>query len=42
MIFQAERTQKEYNRRYYEEILDLIKNYKDYSTLGGRRNEIRI
>lgn len=32
--FQAARSQKEYNRRYYEEILNLVKKYKDYSVLG--------
>lgn len=32
--FQKGRTQKEYNERYYQEILDVIKNYKDYSVLG--------
>lgn len=32
--FQRGRTQQEYNERYYKEILDVIKNYKDYSILG--------
>lgn len=32
--FQRGRTQKEYNERYYQEILDVIKTYKDYSVLG--------
>ncbi len=32
--FQRGRTQKEYNRRYYEEILDVMGRYKDYSVLG--------
>ena len=32
--FQRGRTQKEYNERYYQEILDIIKVYKDYSVLG--------
>lgn len=32
--FQRGRTQKEYNERYYQEILDVIKEYKDYSILG--------
>ena len=32
--FQRGRTQKEYNKRYYQEILDVIKEYKDYSILG--------
>ena len=32
--FQKGRTQQEYNERYYQEILDVIKNYKDYSVLG--------
>ena len=31
---QKGRTQQEYNERYYQEILDVIKNYKDYSVLG--------
>ncbi len=32
--FQAERTQKEYQERYYEEMLHLVKQYKNYSVLG--------
>ncbi len=32
--FQAGRTQQEYNERYYQEILNVIKTYKDYSVLG--------
>lgn len=32
--FQKGRTQKEYNERYYEELLSLVKNYKNYSVLG--------
>lgn len=32
--FQRGRTQKEYNERYYEEMLDVISHYKDYSVLG--------
>jgi len=32
--FQRGRTQKEYHDRYYQEILDVIQNYKDYSVLG--------
>ncbi len=32
--FQAGRTQKQYNERYYQEMLDVVKNYKDYSVLG--------
>lgn len=32
--FQRGRTQDEYNLRYYQEILDIIKKYKDYSILG--------
>ncbi len=31
---QAGRTQKEYNERYYQEMLDLVKVYKNYSVLG--------
>lgn len=32
--FQVGKTQKEYNDKYYEEILKVIKEYKDYSVLG--------
>ncbi len=32
--FQRGRTQEEYNRRYYEEILQVIQMYKNYSVLG--------
>lgn len=32
--FQEGRTQKEYNERYYEELLNVVRNYKDYSVLG--------
>ncbi|MDD3205363.1 MAG: histidinol-phosphatase HisJ family protein [Lachnospiraceae bacterium] len=32
--FQTGRSQREYNRRYYEEILKVIKKYDDYSVLG--------
>lgn len=32
--FQTGKTQKEYNDRYYQEILDVISRYKDYSVLG--------
>ena len=32
--FQKGRTQKEYNERYYEEMLSLVKHYKNYSVLG--------
>lgn len=32
--FQKGKTQEEYNRRYYEEILQVIRQYKDYSVLG--------
>ena len=32
--FQAGRTQQEYNERYYEELLEVIKQYKNYSVLG--------
>jgi histidinol-phosphatase (PHP family) len=32
--FQRGKTQKEYNEKYYEEILKVIKNYDDYSVLG--------
>ncbi len=32
--FQAGRTQKEYNERYYEEMLNVVKAYKNYSVLG--------
>ena len=32
--FQQGRTQKEYNERYYEELLYLVKHYQNYSVLG--------
>ncbi len=32
--FQRGRTQKEYNERYYEELLHLVKRYQHYSVLG--------
>jgi histidinol-phosphatase (PHP family) len=32
--FQKGRTQEEYNKRYYQEIMDVVKNYKEYSVLG--------
>ncbi len=32
--FQAERTQREYNERYYEEMLQLVRRYHNYSVLG--------
>lgn len=32
--FQKERSQKEYNERYYEEMLNIIKAYQNYSVLG--------
>ena len=32
--FQQGRSQKEYNERYYEEMLDLVRTYEDYSVLG--------
>lgn len=32
--FQEGRTQKEYNERYYQELLDLTKTYQEYSVLG--------
>ncbi len=32
--FQMGKTQKEYNERYYEEMLDVVKKYKNYSVLG--------
>ena len=32
--FQTGRTQREYNLRYYEEILNLVKNFHCYSVLG--------
>lgn len=32
--FQRGRSQKEYNERYYQELLDLVRNYKNYSVLG--------
>lgn len=32
--FQRGRTQQQYNQRYYEEMLALVKQYTDYSVLG--------
>lgn len=32
--FQRGKSQKEYNERYYQEVLDTVNNYKDYSVLG--------
>ena len=32
--FQEGRTQKEYNERYYEELLNVVRTYMDYSVLG--------
>lgn len=32
--FQRGRTQQEYNERYYQEILDLVNHYQNYSVLG--------
>ena len=32
--YQAGKTQREYNEGYYNEILYLVQNYKDYSVLG--------
>lgn len=32
--FQRGRTQQEYNERYYEELLYLVRNYHNYSVLG--------
>lgn len=32
--FQKGKTQKEYNERYYEELLAVVKRYKNYSVLG--------
>ena len=32
--FQRGRTQQQYNEHYYQEILDVITKYKDYSVLG--------
>lgn len=32
--FQAGRTQQQYNERYYEEMLQLVRNYHNYSILG--------
>ncbi|WP_238916162.1 histidinol-phosphatase HisJ family protein [Clostridium sp. YIM B02555] len=32
--FQSEKSQKEYNELYYQEILRLVKHYKNYSVLG--------
>lgn len=32
--FQKDKTQKEYNERYYQELFEIVKNYKNYSVLG--------
>lgn len=32
--FQAGRTQREYNERYYEEMLHVVQSYKHYSVIG--------
>lgn len=32
--FQQGKTQKEYNEKYYQEILGVMQNYNDYSILG--------
>ncbi len=32
--FQKGRSQKEYHERYYEEMLQLVREYQDYSVLG--------
>lgn len=32
--FQQNKSQKEYNEQYYEEMLNLVKTYKNYSVLG--------
>lgn len=32
--FQRGRTQQEYNERYYQEMLDLVNHYQNYSVLG--------
>ncbi|MGL5979146.1 MAG: histidinol-phosphatase HisJ family protein [Erysipelotrichaceae bacterium] len=32
--FQKGRSQQEYNERYYEELYELVSNYKNYSVLG--------
>lgn len=32
--FQRGKSQKEYNEKYYEEMLDVIREYRDYSVLG--------
>lgn len=32
--FQQGKSQEEYNRRYYEEMLDIVKKYQNYSVLG--------
>ena len=32
--FQQDRTQQEYNERYYEEMLRVVRDYKNYSVLG--------
>lgn len=32
--FQRNKTQKEYNEKYYQEMLEIVKEYQDYSVLG--------
>lgn len=32
--FQRDKTQKEYNEKYYQEMLKVVKKYRDYSVLG--------
>ncbi len=32
--FQSGKTQEQYNREYYEELLKIVQNYDDYSVLG--------
>lgn len=32
--FQRGKSQKEYNEKYYEEMLNVIRKYRDYSVLG--------
>ncbi|MGN1399084.1 MAG: histidinol-phosphatase HisJ family protein [Erysipelotrichaceae bacterium] len=39
--FQLNRSQKEYNDRYYQEIYDLVNNYHDYCVLGHLDSIVR-
>ena len=40
--FQQGRSQKEYNERYYQELLALVRNYKNYSVLMPSEEILRL